>query len=81
MKINDELLFFMIKSRLFAHLAFFPPSVCERRAPLFFSLSDQAGCALTLPDPPSSRPAPFCCSLQLSPPGFGDQLQQSFKLL
>lgn len=33
MKINDEPLFFMIKSRLFAHLAFFPPSICERRGP------------------------------------------------
>lgn len=47
MKINDELLFFMIKSRLFAHLAFFLPPSVKGGASLFFSLSDQAGCALT----------------------------------
>lgn len=49
MKINDELLFFIIKSRLFAHLAFFLPPSVKGGASLFFWLSEQAGCALTHP--------------------------------
>lgn len=34
-------------------LLFFLPASVKGGASLFFSLSDEAGCALTLPDPPS----------------------------
>lgn len=69
MKINDELLFFMIKSRLFAPLSFsLPPSV-EGGASTFLSLLEQAGCALAhlsspvpLPDQHPSA-APSTCLL------------------
>lgn len=56
MKINDELLFFFIKSRLFAHLAFFLPPSVKGGASLFFWLSEQAGCVLTHPRSPISLP-------------------------
>lgn len=49
MKINDELLFFMIKSRLFAPLSFsLPPSV-EGEASPFLLVLEKAGCALAHP--------------------------------
>lgn len=83
MKINDELLFFIIKSRLFSHLAFFlPPSVKGGASLFFFAFRADRLCphSSQIPHLPS-RPAPFCCTLHVFPPGFGDQLQQSFKLL
>lgn len=69
MKINDELLFFIIKSRLFSHLAFFLPPSVKGGASLFFLLSEQTGCALTHPRFPISLPdqhpfaAPSTCFL------------------
>lgn len=66
MNINDELLFFIIKSRLFAHLAFFLPPSVKGGASLFFSLSEQAGCVLIhsrSPSLPDQHPfaAPSAC--------------------
>lgn len=45
MKINYELLFFIIKSRLFTHLSFSLPLSAEGEASPFLSLLEQAGCA------------------------------------
>jgi len=65
MKINDELLFFMMKSRLFASLSFSLPPTVEGGASPFLSLSEQAGCALAHP----SSPVPLETStLPLLPP-------------
>lgn len=68
MKINDELLFFIIKSRLFTHLAFFLPPSVKGGVSLFFLLAKQAGCALTHPRSsilPDQHPfaAPSTCLL------------------
>lgn len=70
MKINDELLFFMIKSRLFAPLSFsLPPSVAGGASPIPFAFGAGRLCPhssqLPLPDHHPSAAPSACLPLGL----------------